>query len=359
MKKSHNLSFFIYANSSPEIGGGHVLRQLALAQQAQSIGIHVSFMYHYCNVDLLARLKAGGFSTIQLKTDDFTDFNSDDLINITIDVLIIDDYLLTLSQKKSLAQLASLVVVFDDETDQDEIFAGIIINSAEHITPKDYQKRNNTAHLLLGCEYRLIRQEFLGAPARNNLHDIRENRRILITLGASDAKQLTLELVQRLLAVEPDLPLDIVMGSMAELDKALWQNITSSHKNIVLHENVKDMSMLMSNAGLAITSAGGTLFELACLGIPCIALCVVSNQLPALNSSLNHSGYLGFDLSQAEDSDGMVSMLLPIIDTALHLWQQPDERLKMSKYLHQKIDGLGSQRIMAAIIHDFEQHTNA
>jgi len=339
----NNKNILIYANGTPKTGGGHILRQLALAQAAKIKGFIVTFIYQQCEPSLELRLKDENFSTYPLNNESIADA----IKILAADIVIIDDYHLKKQEKNLLKQSQVPIIVFDDQTDSEQIIADIIINSAESITIEDYQQRTDKAQFYLGSDFRLIRQEFVAQ--RQKLPIFAERKRILISLGASDVKQLTYPLIDKLLTQHSKLPLDIIIGGMAPVDEVTLREKVLHHPNTVIHKSVKDMSVLMVKAGLAITAAGGTLFELASLGVPSIALCVADNQLPALYSPLSNNGYLAVDFREYSNESNVVSMLLPLVDQCLELWQKEDLRLSMSEFLKQQIDGLGSQRIITII----------
>lgn len=70
------------------MGGGHVLRQLALAQQAKNSGFLVTFIYHACDPQLIKRIQTSGFTHRKVESHLFDDLIKRENVN----ALIIDDY---------------------------------------------------------------------------------------------------------------------------------------------------------------------------------------------------------------------------------------------------------------------------
>ena len=230
---------------------------------------------------------------------------------------------------------------------------------SDNITANDYLFTSAKTQLCLGAQYRIIRHQFLHK--RLLLNDFSKRQRLLITLGDSDIKGLSLPLTECLLEKNNNLPIDLVVGSMTKIDETQLRQLNSNYPYLTIHRNITDMSDLMSQAGMAITTAGGTLYELALLGVPAVALCIVDNQISALHSPMNGSGYLGYDLRNYDNQQQLVSLLQKtqqdktlnqISLVCIELWQQENQREAMSTKLQHAIDGLGSQRVIAAI----EQH---
>lgn len=329
----------IYANSSTSIGNGHVLRQLALAQQFKSQNYQVDFIYHQIAENIKQKLMHDHYQCQQLDQHSINHYSQ--LANASL--LVIDDYHLSVNEKNELAASPIPVVVFDDSTDNEFIVADIIVNAADHLTQESYRLRSNDSQLLLGTKYRLIRAEF--AEQRKNLTSFSSRSRLLVTMGGSDVAGLTYPISKSLLTYDANLPLDIIIGNILASDEAALMALTEQHKNCHLYKNVDNIAPLMAQAGMAITAAGGTLYELATLGTPGIGLCVSENQLPAMNCATVAMGFLSFDMSNNDIEQCLVSMLQASID----LWLAPKTRQQMSLKLLAHYDGQGARRITSAI----------
>ena len=361
--KNEQQTLLIYANSSAAIGGGHVMRQIALAQGAHKNGWQVVFIFRECSEAIIQRILDEGFSIFELTGTSL----AEQVAVHNAHAIVIDDYYLTDIEQENIKQLPIPVVYFDDQIDQQpylsstivNIDANIVVNSADNVTANDYLFTCAKTQLCLGAQYRIIRHQFLHK--RLLLNDFSKRQRLLITLGDSDIKGLSLPLTQCLLEKDNNLTIDLVIGSMTNIDETQLRQLNSNYPHVNIHRNITDMSDLMSQAGMAITTAGGTLYELALLGVPAVALCIVDNQISALHSPMNGSGYLGYDLRNYDNQQQLVSLLQKtqqditinrISLACIELWQQENQREAMSAKLQHAIDGLGSQRVITAI----EQH---
>ena len=336
----------IYANSSSEIGAGHVMRQLALAQQARLKNMRVHFIFQYISSDIQHRLETEGFKYTQFENKIFHSL----ILKLNADALVIDDYDIDGFQKAVLEDLSIPIIYFDDHFNQKKITADIIVNSADNVTYSDYPLLSSNTKLCLGHEYRLIRQEFLST---NTVEHTSEKNRLLITIGASDVKQLTVTLVEMILEFSPKHFIDVVISQATNQQETALRKISSSFENVSIHKSISNMGELMLNAKLAITAAGGTLYELAAMGIPTVAIGVANNQKSALHSKAINKGFYYFDLCSYTTQNNLVSMLQPIVEQSLELWQQPKKLNEMEKTMRQYIDGLGSERVLDALREQF------
>lgn len=336
-------SLIIYANSSPEIGGGHVYRQIALAQAAFQLGFKVTFVYHYTTAKLLTRVEKESFPYIDLNDTSLSHLFEDR--NKT--AIVIDDYAPSDILINEINELKLTFIFFDDLVCDIKGKPHIVVNPSEHLTQSTYKNGDKKTKYLTGHKYRLIRQEFLKKREND-----KQGNRILISLGAYDSYALTYPLVEKLLSTKSSLPLDIVLSETVSLQPYIELINKNQASQCKLHQSVENMASLMSEAALAITTASGTLFELAVMGVPAIALSLNKNQEASLSNFDKNKGYLGFFLSPKQRTAKARNTpinLEPILQETLTLWRTPEKLMQMSQKQTQYIDGLGSQRIIQAI----------
>ena len=100
-----------------------------------------------------------------------------------------------------------------------------------------------------------------------------EIKTVLITLGGNDLRNLTPKILN-LLKSEPFTKKVIIGNSFDNLCE-----IEKFDDDLIYAPNSKQMLEAMENVDLAISSAGQTLYELARVGVPTIAVGVVDNQI--------------------------------------------------------------------------------
>lgn len=343
-----------YANSSPKIGAGHIMRCLALAQAFQKMDYRACFLYKECLPHVLSLLKENQVEPVYCDSDNFT--CSELIQNNQFDCLVVDDYDLIDDERLSLKDLVSKprhtrtkIIAIDDAIEDTEVFADIVVNHAETATPEQYVGRFKSDTLLLGKTYALIRKEFLISS--NALTEHRDS--LLITLGATDVKGISLPLVQRVHQLVPKVPIVLVLNNLSLFDSHLLTEV-SNLENVHLHTNVKQMSALMKQSRLAVTAAGGTLNELACMGVPSIAIVVADNQLSAMCSLHNGQYYKAIDARSYQvdapcNSNPNKKVIDKIVNQTVELWRDTCLLSEMSERAKQVVDGKGCSKIVDAV----------
>lgn len=342
MNSQPQKNILIYANSSTKTGAGHIMRQLGVAQCFRDKALKVTFVSHYCLPEIKNRILTLGF--------DFLELNSAGIAQIvkkrSPDALLIDDYQVSEKLALDISSLGLLTVWFDDDANIYPLSTDIVINSAE-----DCPICQDRIHLT-GLQYRMIRPEFINQRQRMslNVNYSQERSKLLISVGATDVANLVLPLTKALLECLPQLEVDLVLGASCSSSSAI-SALKANYTQLTVHEFVEDMSLLMAQSCMAVSNAGGTLYELACLGVPTIGLVVANNQASILNSSLKDKGIKLIDC-RGVNGNGSTSgeLMKSIVTEAESLWHNKEERFACSHSLMRQVDGQGIHRIADIIV---------
>lgn len=257
---------YIRADGGISIGMGHIMRTLTLANKFRKFG--------YCVVYLcenkaefesgINQIKDNGFEVILLPND-----KVDSIINENLqkDCLMIDSYNVNEEYFDKAKQYFKVVGYFDD-MNLYYFNVDFIINQNLGSELLKYNANENTT-MFLGNKYTMIRDEFFKAK-RKNINKKVEN--ILITLGGSDANNLTKDIIEYVRALP--YKFHIVVGSSFVFEKDLEQ---FECENILLHKNA-NMKELMGMSDICISACGSTLYELSYMGIPTVGIIIAKNQ---------------------------------------------------------------------------------
>ncbi len=237
-------------------------------------------------------------------------------------MIVIDSYKIP----DSLLYQQTLYCVFDYGQISNLTLADVIINPADSPIIKAKVKANTT--MLIGKKFRLLRSEFSQIPLPNIL----ANDSILVTLGGGTHTQLTNLLITKLIKELPNIDLTIVTPSPVT-------GMAAEHSRLSQFTNVENMSEMMSRAKIAISAAGGTLYELCSLGVPTIALIIADNQNEITNGQQRHLVSV-YDCRTIEESklDDIVRIAAKTINNDLQLET-------ISKRASTHIDRLGAKRV--------------
>jgi UDP-2,4-diacetamido-2,4,6-trideoxy-beta-L-altropyranose hydrolase len=278
---------FVRADADARLGIGHMMRCLALAQAWRHTHGAVTFIGRLESPSLRARLAREGFDI--LPVGDFPARSREmEVLPAGLPMpeaageawYAVDGYHFDLAHHRALRQAGFNVLVIDDYAHLPAYEADIILNQNLHAETLRY-RRNSDAVLLLGTKYALLRQEFLSAiqPARIPASPC---RRLLVTLGGTDPGNVSLTVLKALQRLcgnaQADLEVKVVAGpanphvdtlKSASLHLPFACTVVSASDN---------MPALMHWADLAVSAAGSTCWELACLGIPFGTIVVAENQ---------------------------------------------------------------------------------
>lgn len=255
----------------------------------------------------------------------------------TSNIIIVDSYLADKEFYESIFPLTQYPVFIDDNR-RLEFPHGIILNGSIYGESMNYPSPKEGSNLL-GAKYIPLRNEFWDVPDKTVRLDINS---VLITFGGQDIRNLTPRILRSLSRNYPSLKKNVVIGNgFTNID----QINEAKDKNTILHyaPDASMMLQLMLEADAAITAAGQTIYELARIGVPTIAIAVVDNQLNSMagwfkeDFLIDNINYLNPNLEHK------------ILLSFSNLQKRP-VRERLSKLGRQKVDGGGAKRVVQALI---------
>ena len=274
----------IRADAGSQIGTGHVMRCLALAQAWQRRGGRIVFVISVPVAALETRLQAEGISVVYLSAQPGSDKDAVQTAALARQMpgawVVVDGYHFNTSYQRIIKESGQHLLVIDDHGHAQQYCADIILNQNLHAHEGLYAKRASDTLLLLGARYLLLRQEFLQAKERS-CEIPTAARRVLVTLGGSDPENVTATVIQALQQVRVEgLEAAVVVGGSNPHFAQLRAAIEESRFPIYLEHNVANLAKLMTWADIAVSAAGSTAWELAFMGLPSLVIVVADNQQP-------------------------------------------------------------------------------
>ena len=328
---------YIRVDANSEIGMGHMMRCISIAEALKEEGAEVKFLV--AGNDAVDILTQRGMEYIVLNTD-FRDMESEEAVLKTIldknEKILIDSYQVTDKYLKFLKQFGQ--VFYMDDVHSFEYPVDCVINGNIYGGKMIYSAPSS----LTGCKYAPLRKEFRHTKRTEDAS------RILITTGGSDPFFITEKIVENILAddVLKSQQYDIVCGKFSKSYDKLCL-IAKEHTNFRIHKDVKEMWKLMENALLAVTAGGTTMTELSCVGVPIVGFSFVDNQ-KLVTQTFFEEGYAhyGADYETLGDSmfPGICKAMKELIEDE-HLRKEYSEKLMLL------VDGKGCQRIASCLMH--------
>ncbi len=373
------MKFLIRADASLQIGSGHIMRCLTLAQQLRQYNHHITFISRTNLGHLAPLIRQQGFDCIELpppsnvvpfgtkrqpenpaditahaawlgtsQAQDLADC-APHIRRLAPEWIICDHYALSAAWQRATRRIChSKIMVIDDLHDRPHD-ADLLLdqNHAHHAS--DYAHLvPPSCHILAGTRYALLRNEFAQhrSASLQNRTALRqpENQNILINLGGVDKDNHTLAVLQALS--------DYVSGSLktdtAPFCATIIMGATAPHLASVQHyaahatypsqviANTNNMAALMSQATWAIGAAGSTSWERCALGLPTLLITIADNQRPIAAQLQSAGAAIALEASQIPSPD---------FQAAIAQMMQPENQQRISQATAQLCDAHGANRV--------------
>jgi UDP-2,4-diacetamido-2,4,6-trideoxy-beta-L-altropyranose hydrolase len=343
-------------DASLEIGSGHVMRCLTLADALRLHGCESVFICREYSGHLGELIRQRGhtvwmlpqsLSLRALNADNRAshlarlgaDWESDaeqtvSLVQDDFDLLVVDHYALDIRWESKLRLHCKKILVIDDLADREHDCDFLLDQNLVSELHSRYAGKVPVACVqMLGPTYSLLQPEYA------KLHDklpLREGlvRRVLIYFGGADTDNMTSMAISACLGLSCGL--DIVVNPKSPYIDALRQQVRG-REQIVMHESLPNLAALMAKADLAIGAGGATSWERCCLGLPTLVITLAENQKP-IAAELDRRGliqWLGHknEVTESDLRKALVPLFKSGIDPA---W---------SSHCLRFVDGLGVDRV--------------
>ncbi|MBH11240.1 MAG: hypothetical protein CMG74_12990 [Candidatus Marinimicrobia bacterium] len=256
------------------------------------------------------------------------------------DIYIFDSITISQSEINNICNKVKKTVFFDDYN-RFNYSSSVVIDSTVLVNKKPQVLCNDNLYLL-DTKYTALRKEF-WAPCKKYIRKSIKN--ILITFGGSDVRSLSHKLLLLLNNSFPNIQKTIIVGPDFN-NKSEIQNVANDTTSLVFSPNSDQMKQNMIDSDICIASGGQTLYELASLGVPTIAIILGENQIEDTvgwhkKGFLLNSGWW--------DKNGLEKNILNNINKI----SNQAIRKKMSIIGQKNIDGKGTYRITDSIIKYF------
>lgn len=328
------------------IATGHIMRCLSIAQQIRDKGQDVIFVladsrpvpmiaerefeYHILNTL---------WNDMDMEIAPFSQFIKDQ----GVEVILLDSYYVTGKYLSVVSKLAKICYI--DDLDRMVYPVHTLINyslQCDRNYEERYRKEKLNTKFLLGAAYAPLRKEFFFEP-----YQVRETvKKVLITTGGTDQLNMTYKLLERFISNSSlsEIEYNVIVGRFNQNKDALIE-LATQYSNIVIHNDVSNMSYWMRTCDVAVSAAGTTTFELAACGIPSICFEVADNQEGA------HLWQKGGYMFYAGNAYKEQTQCLENCQIQLKkLCNNRDLRISLSEKMQGLVDGLGTSRIAEYLI---------
>ncbi|MCY7357118.1 MAG: UDP-2,4-diacetamido-2,4,6-trideoxy-beta-L-altropyranose hydrolase [Rudanella sp.] len=270
MIPSRPRSVLFRADGNPQIGLGHVMRCLALAEM-----LGPTYNRRFAIVQpapaVVKLIEEKGVETVWLATSDdlFAVVNSDE-------VVVLDGYAFDNQYQLICRDMARALVYIDDLVTGHQV-ADVVVNHAGGLTEYDYKSEPYT-QFLLGPRYALLRPPFFTPKTLIPLEGP-----IFVSLGGADPSNTTLQVLEGLLVyfglLKQEWRVHVVVGPMQQ-NRPTIEALQSSFKHLKILSNLTAEQMVgeLIKCQLAITACSTVAYEVCSVGRPLIAIQTADNQ---------------------------------------------------------------------------------
>lgn len=328
----------IRVDGNSEIGFGHLMRMKALAREFSKLGAEVIFLSR--NPENIE-----GYRVLQL---DWQSGNEEDLLveemlmDLQVGILIIDSYDYTQERLERPGRL-ELLSVYIDDLNRHPFNTDFVVNGNLYAPGLPYRGKSR---FLLGTQYLLMREEFVGVPLRLPNPGVEH---VLITFGAADMENVTPGILHELkhYAQFKDLHWHVVIGPVFR-NAAEIEAVTKDCPNVTLHYN-PDIKKLMDFCDICVSAAGSTTYELAACGVPALLVIAADNQVRMAREAERQG--IAFNLGWHHELEA--AKLYSALDSLIN---NQILREKMARHGQELIDGRGAQRVAAILVDEMKKN---
>jgi len=290
-------------DASPQIGIGHFMRCLTLADALSGRGARIRFVSRclpgHLREVLLARgheHKAIDGAPSEPTSDDLAHAHwlgstQDDDARQTLAALsdgswqwmVVDHYALDALWERAVRTAVERILVIDDLADR--VHDCDVLLDQNYYADMDQRyagKVPATCEVLAGPRYALLREQFLERRASVGVRG-GSVRRVLVCFGGVDADNHTGRAIEALASIDAGLAVDVVIGS-AHADALGIEAACRAH-GFACHVQSDRLAELMAAADLSIGAGGSTTWERCSVGLPSLVFALADNQRQLIRDS--------------------------------------------------------------------------
>jgi UDP-2,4-diacetamido-2,4,6-trideoxy-beta-L-altropyranose hydrolase len=297
-------------DASIQMGTGHVMRCLTLAQALKENGASVRFICRKHKGSLIGKIRSSGFNVYDLEVFEKAVIDNKlahshwlgatqkqdatECINILssseVYLLVVDHYGIDEDWHNDLRPYCKKIIVIDDLADRK--------HNCDFLLDQNYTQDKSRYDLLvspgavkfLGPKYALLREDFVK-NIKQRAWFTESVSRVFIFFGGTDPDNLTNIALQSLCQSKlKHLFIDVVIG-LTNPNRDVIEREVSKNPKATLYIQTDRISELMIKADVSLGSGGMATWERMALGLPSIVITTAENQIPSIKS-LYRDGYV-------------------------------------------------------------------
>lgn len=317
------MKFAFRADASAQIGSGHIMRCLTLAEALSSMGEQCTFICREHEGNLIDYIHSKGHSVHSLPIGSATEtglahsawlgatqeqdaqYCAPILARLQPDWLVTDHYAIDATWESKVASECGRVMVIDDLSDRHHS-CNLLLDQTFGRNKDDYRSLVPEAcTVLCGSDYALLRPEFSDLRPYSLHRRIRPDlKHLLVAMGGVDKDNVTSKVLSALRScpLPENCQITVVLGVTAPWKETILEQAQAMPWPTAVRVGVSNMSQLMADSDLAIGAAGGTSWERCCLGLPCILVTLAANQTEIATQLLAAGAVAQLEVSELQQT---------------------------------------------------------
>ena len=325
------------------LGYGHIYQSLSLAAEFRKAGREAVFVMKRHEHEPLALVEREGYPVLPLAPGADEAQDAREVVGharrLGVGLVVVDHHELGHGHMEALRD-AGLRTLYIDDAGTRSFSCDVLVNYNLYAKRLDLRTEPRTRRLL-GPRFALLRGQFQRDP------DLRpESRRhLLVTLGGGFARGMVLKVLEGLRLLDRPLLERLAPRVLLGPGYPEPEEVIRRHDGgpIAVLRSGGDMRTHMEAALFAVSGAGGTLYELARMGVPA-ALVVLDDNQRLIAQEFVEQG-LAKSLGWHEDVYGQA------VASAVTGWaRDPDGLRALRERLAFLVDGKGCERVAAAAL---------
>ncbi len=272
------------ADSSFDIGVGHIMRDLVLAKEFEHAQIFFATRNLLGNINY--KIEEQKYNVELLESNDIKEVI--ELINrYDIDMIVIDSYDIDYYYEKELKERVNIEIFVIDDT-YERHHCDILLNHNIFADKSKYQTLvPSYCELRCGVEYTLLRDEFLYINIKKrDISDI-DRLKVFVAMGGADSKAMNLKILEQI----KDLDVEIeVVTTSANVNLQQLQNYVKDLGKINVNIDSNSLVKIIESCDIALVTPSVIVNEIIFCKIPFIAIKVAENQ-DEMYSFLKEKGF--------------------------------------------------------------------
>jgi spore coat polysaccharide biosynthesis predicted glycosyltransferase SpsG/L-amino acid N-acyltransferase YncA len=326
-----SMEVVILTEGGKDFGFGHVARCSSIYQAFLKRGILPKFIIN--GDDSIKSILEDIPFTITNWLNDIHFLNSSDIV-------IIDSYLANFRVYDEISKKVALCIYLDDNN-RLNYPRGIVVNGLINANCLSYPETEDIIYLL-GSDFTPLRANFWDS-IKLKINDDVEN--ILITTGGNDLRNLTPKILNLLNTYFPTINKKVIIADSFNNVSEI-ESLKNDSVEFIYSPNSQEMLNTMLDVDLAISASGQTLYELACIGVPTVAIGIIDNQ----KNNIKNWKQIGFiEYAGCWNNTNLLNNILERIEFLMDKNIRYDKRLNGIRI----IDGKGSLRIVKSILNEY------